>query len=198
MSEPVITVKTNEPGRPEIAEEQYQRWLDDMAPFLKQGSSLYYAMDKCGLYSHQAVIYEKYKLGDWFSRKVDAYRGMVGDLINNVGFKVIEAIHTRMVESGGKAMLSSEEVQVWKTMAEKHRSAQPFFVNRTETAEANPKDIGKILDNLETTDYDKLADAARQSTAGQVVENNPPLQNQGQTGPVSDVSTQPNSDPAHN
>lgn len=198
MSEPVITVKTDAPGRPEIAEEQYQRWLDDMAPFLKQGSSLYYAIDKCALLSHNFVIYEKYKLGDWFSKKVDAYRAMVGDMINNVGFKIIESIHTRMIESNGKAMLSSEEVQVWKTMAEKHRSAQPFFVTRTETAEANPADIGKILDNLETTDYDKLADAARQSTAGQVVETNPPLQNQGQTGPASDVPAQPNPDAPHN
>lgn len=198
MSEPVITQpNTAGTGAPELTDEQYQRWLDDMAPFLKQGSSLYYALDKCGLYSHKDSIYKKYKLNDWFSEKVDAYRSMVGDMINNVGFKIIESIHTRMIESGGKALLSSEEVQVWKTMAEKHRSAQPFFVTRTETAEADPKDIGKILDNLDT-DYDKLADNARRAIEGQVVAPNTPLQDKGQAGAASDVSTQSNPNEAHN
>lgn len=196
MSEPIKTVKTEEPGRPVIAEEQYQKWLDEMAPLLRQGCSLYYAMDKMALTGHQFSIYEKYKLGDWFSKKVDAYRAMVGDLINNVGFKVIENINTRMVETNGKSQMTSEEVQVWRTMAEKHRAAQPFFVTRTETAETDDSKIGKILDNMESTDYDKLANDARRALEGQVVASNPSVQGKEQDGANSDVHPEPNATPA--
>lgn len=195
MSEP--TDKQPNPfgtGAPEFTEEQYQKWLEEMAPFLRQGSSLWYSMDKAAILTHATSIYEKYRLGDWFSQKVDAYRATVGDMIANVGFKVIEGVHTRMIESQGKATMTSEEVSVWKTMAEKHRAAQQFFVNRTETAPADDSKIGKILDSLETTNYDKLADDLRRQVEGQTVATNPPVQDQGQTG--ADSTVQPESNPS--
>ena len=176
-------------GRPIISEEQYKLWLDDMAPFLKQGASINYSLEKAGLISHQTAIYEKYRVGDWFSQKVDRYRAYVGELINMVGFKTIQAIHNRMVESDGKVGInSSEDLQVWKTMAEKHRTSQPFFVTRVETAQANEKSIGKILDVIESEakDYEQVAQEAQK----QVEALNPPVQDQEQAGADSDVQAE--------
>lgn len=163
-----------------------------MRPFLRTGCSLRYAIEKAALLGHKTAIYDKYNLKDWFSEKVDALRSTVGEMINSVGFRVVEAISTKMVESEGKVQLTSEEVQVWKTMAEKHRAAQPFFVTRTETAESNPEQLGKILDTLEKTDYERLGQQAK----GQMVANDAPVQDKGQAGAASDVPAQPNPTPA--
>ena len=181
-------------GAPIIADEQYQKWLDLMQPFLRQGCSLRYAMEKCDLMTHEFSIREKYRSGDWFSRKVDALRATVGELINNVGFKVVEGINTKLVESNGKAELTRNEVQVWKTMAEKHRAAQTFFVNRTETAESKREDVGKILDIIEGGgDYEQLGSEATK----QVVEAQQSVQGPEQSGPTGDVSPELHPDPAH-
>lgn len=176
-------------GRPEYTDEQYGKWLEEMTPWLRTGQSLYYSMDKAMLLTHQTAIYEKYRLKDWFSQKVDALRANVGEMVNSVGFKVIEAIHLRMIETGGKTQLTTEEVRIWQTMAEKHRTAQPFFVNRTETAVADDEEIGKILDTLEMqSDYDNLG----QKIAGQSVAADPPIQNKDKGGATGNVQAQPN------
>jgi hypothetical protein len=182
---PVVTVPNPAGiGRPVIAEEQYHRWLDDMAPFLKQGASLNYAMEKSGIMTHEWSIREKYRANDWFSRKVDSYRSYVGELVNMVGYMTIENIKNRMIASDGKVGIqNSEELQVWKTMAEKHRSSQPFFVTRVETSEADDSKIGKILDSMETTDYDDVASKAER----QILASHPPVQNKEQAGAVGDV-----------
>lgn len=174
QNEPTITQKQEGHGRPEYTEEQFDKWLSEMTPWLRAGQSLYYSMDKAALLNHQTTIYEKYKLKDWFSVKVDALRSTVGEMVNAVGFKVIEAAHTRIIETNGKSQLTTEEVQIWRTMAEKHRTAQPFFVNRTETAEAKEGEIGKILDTIEQSDYDKLGTEAK----GQMVAHDAPIQSQ--------------------
>lgn len=180
-------------GQPIVSDEQFMNWLIDMAPYLKQGASVWYAMDKAGLLSHKTVIYKKYRHNDWFAEKVDIYRAYVGELINMVGFKTIQNIFNRMNETDGKVgILSSEELQVWKTMAEKHRSAQPFFVTRVETSQADDSKLGKIIETLEKTDYDDVAKQARK----QVVAANPSIQNQGQVGETSDVSAKPDAAPA--
>lgn len=185
MSEPILT--TPNPagtGAPETTDEQYRRWIEDMRPYLRMGSSLWYSMEKADLLNHKDTIYRKYRLNDWFCEKVDALRATPGELINNVGFRVIEAAHTRLVETEGKSSLTGEEVQVFRTMAEKHRSAQPFFVNRTETAEADPNKVGKVLDILEGTDYEDVG----QKATRQMVEANPPVQNKDESGTDSNVS----------
>lgn len=182
-NEPLDTIKNGKQGRPEYSEEQFQSWLEEMRPWLRAGQSLYYSMDKAGLQNHQATIYNKYALKDWFSIKVDALRGTVGELVNAVGFKIIEAAHTRIIETEGKTTLSNEEVRIWQTMAEKHRTAQPFFVTRTESAEAKDEDLGKILDTIEATNYEQLG----QKAGRQMVETDQPVQNQEQAGPDSDV-----------
>lgn len=188
MNEPLLTQPNpSGNGRPVFTEEQYAKWLDDMRPFLRQGSSLYYSMDKAGLLTHMFSIYEKYRAGDWFSQKVDALRATVGELINNVGFRVVERIHNRMIETDGKTEINPIEKDIWKTMAEKHRSAQPFFVTRTETAEADDSKLGKIIESMDTTDYDDVAREAEK----QMVETEPPVQDQGQAGATGDVQAQP-------
>lgn len=176
-------------GAPVIADEQYALWIEDMRPFLRQGCSLNFAIDKAGITTHRTSIYDKYREKGWFSDRIDTIRSYAGDIINNVGFKVVENIHTRLVETDGKADLSNNEVQVWKTMAEKHRSAQPFFVTRTETSESKREDIGKVLDIIEgeVSDYGKLGSEAER----QILETNPPIQDQGQIGEASTIPAEP-------
>lgn len=193
MPEPIATQPNPAgTGAPEISDEQYMRWLDDMREFLRRGSTLWYAMDKAGILAHKTVIYKKYRLNDWFAEKIDALRSTMGELANEVAFRVLEGVRNRIIEMDGKIAISSEEVQVIKLVAEKHRTAQTFFVNRTETAEADESKVGKILDTLEATDYDQLGQQAQQ----QMVAPNPPVQDQGQVGQSSDVSPQPNATPA--
>ncbi len=191
MAEPVITIPNPAgTGRPPIADEQFMQWLLDMAPFLKQGVSLNYAMERTGLMNHERTIREKYKSNDWFARKIDAYRATVGEMVNLVGTRIVENINKRMIESDGKVgIVSTEELQVWKVMAEKHRSAQPFFVNRVENAAADDTKLGKIIDQMESTDYDDLARQAQE----QVVAANAPVQDKEQAGEAGNVQTQ--SDP---
>lgn len=173
MNEPVLTAPNPAgTGRPVITDEQFNIWLEEMRPFLRQGSSLHYSMEKAGILTHEWSIREKYRSADWFSRKVDALRATVGELINNVGFRVVEKLHSRLVETDGKAEISPVEKDIWKTMAEKHRSAQPFFVTRTENAEADDSKLGKIIESLDQgTDYDNVAREAEK----QVVAANPPV-----------------------
>lgn len=107
-------------------------------------------------------------------------------MTNDVVFTVVERAKNRLVESE-TAQLTDNEVKVIKIVAERHRTAQPFFVNRTETAEADDSKLGKVLDTLEATDYDQLGREAEK----QVLAIDPPVQNQEQTGPAGDVQAQP-------
>lgn len=160
-------------GRPEYADEQYAEWLRDLEPFLKKGNSIYYACNRAGLHSQYWTVLEKYKLSDWFSKKVDAYRAYPGELANDV-------IITRLMQIDEKvkanaAPITKEDLDILKLVAEKHRTAQPFFVNRQETAEADPSKVGKILDTIESddTDYGILGQEAKK----QMVAVDAPIQN---------------------
>lgn len=162
-----------EPGRPAYTDDDYKTWLEAMTPFLKSGNSLYYAMEKAALIQHQTTIYEKYRLGDWFSEKIDRLRANMGELVNE-GFYILITQITEKIKRG--ETLTKEEKDTMQFVAEKHRTAQPFFVTRTETAQVDPNKVGKILDVLEgKTDYDKLG----QSAQGQVVADDAPIQNKG-------------------
>lgn len=175
--EPILVVKDNQPGRPNISEEQYKIWLDEMAPFLKTGNTLNYCVDKAGLSKHKPNIYQKYRLDDWFSQKIDAYRAYPGELANKIVVNMIYKINEDMAND---RPITKEQQDMLKFFAEKHRTAQPFFVTRTETAQADPKKIGKILDDLENSksDYDELGREAQK----QMVATNTPVQNKEQTG----------------
>jgi hypothetical protein len=183
--EPVKTEHTHDPGRPSYTEEQYQKWLDDMASFLKAGNTLWYAMDKCALLQFKDTIYSKYRLKDWFSEKVDAYRASLGEMINNTFFTLTKQITDKVKNEQTATGLTKEELDILKFMAEKHRTSQPFFVTRTETATVDPDKVGKILDNIET-DYNYVGSEAKR----QMVAINAPIQNKEQTGADSNVSTQ--------
>lgn len=178
--EPVKTIKTGQPGNEAFSEEQYRSWLDDMAPFLKTGNSLNYCIDKANLTAHKVTIYNKYKLNDWFSEKIDTYRSYPGELVNKTIVNLAIKAHDDLAND---RPLSKEQYDILKFFAEKHRTAQPFFVTRTETATADPKKIGKILDNLEQTDYGELGQEAKK----QMVAHDAPVQDQGQKGPNSNI-----------
>lgn len=54
-------------GRPLFTEEKYNKWLEDLRPFLKLGETLGEAMQDAGLAQHRTTLYEKYRLKDEFS-----------------------------------------------------------------------------------------------------------------------------------
>jgi len=140
-------------GRPQHTEEQYQTWLDDMSPFLRAGYSLHYAMDKALILRHKDSIYEKYRLHDWFSEKIDAYRRYPGEIVNSIFTRLVMSIDEKV-----KQGRSVDELE-WRNLrffAEKHRSCQPFFVTRQETAQVEPNSIGQILDVIEQSNYEEL------------------------------------------
>lgn len=82
-------------GRPKIAEEQYQRWLDDMRPFLQGGSSLHRAMEKTNLTNHKNRIYQKSKLNDWFRERIDIYQATMGELANETFYLLVTQIRKK-------------------------------------------------------------------------------------------------------
>lgn len=135
-----------EHGRPEYTDDQYKSWLDDMAPFLKIGNTLYYAIEKAMLTQHKTVIYEKYRLKDWFSEKIDAYQRYPGEIINSIFVRLVLSVDERLKQG---LPLEDEEWRNLRFFAEKHRSCQPFFVSRQEVAQIEPDKISLILDNLE-------------------------------------------------
>jgi hypothetical protein len=168
-----------EPGRPELTEAEYQKFLEDMAPFLKLGHALNTAIDEAALTQHRTALYEKYKLNDWFSYKVDTYRATPGILANDILTKILMEVNDRIKQG---RPVTEDDMKNVRFMAEKHRTAQPYFVTRTETAEADPAKVGKILDTMET-DYGNVG----QEASKQMVAPNAPVQDKGQTGPDSNV-----------
>lgn len=172
-----------EPGRPEFTETDYQNFLDAMAPFLKLGETIYHAIEDAGLTQHKGIIYNKYRLNDWFLEKVDILRSHPGKLINNILSKAMIAANERLAQG---LPLTDEEWRNIRFMAEKYRPAQPYFVSRTETAVADPDKVGKILDTMES-DYAAIGQKANE----QVVAANPPIQDTKQAGANSDVPAQP-------
>ncbi|QQG47869.1 MAG: hypothetical protein HY044_02165 [Candidatus Woesebacteria bacterium] len=130
-------------GRPKVTDEEYQRWLDEMRPFLMQGYSLNSAIERAGLNGHRTSMYEKYAQKDWFSDKIDYFQGLVGELANNIAYKVIANTHAKLIQNPNY-VLSKEEVRIITLVATKHRSSQPFFVTRTEVAQTKHKDFGGI------------------------------------------------------
>lgn len=158
-----------EPGRPELTEAEYQKMLDDMAPFLKLGHTLNTTIDEAALTQHRTAIYDKYRLNDWFAYKIDAYRATPGILANDILTKVLMDVNDRIKQG---RPVTEDDMKNVRFMAEKHRTAQPYFVTRTETAEADPAKIGKILDTIET-DYGNVG----QEASKQMVEVDPPIQN---------------------
>jgi hypothetical protein len=179
--EPIKTKETG--GRPSPSDEQFAIWLTEIKPWLELSNSLYAACGKSGLENHYAVILRKYNLNDWFSKKVDAYRASAGEDVSEVFVRLVKKIAERVK---AQMVISREEIEILKHFSEKHRTAQPFFVTRFETAEAKDEDIGKILDVIEASNNEIVGREAKK----QMVEAEQPVQNQEQTGANSPVSTE--------
>lgn len=137
-----------EPGRPEYTDDQYRAWLDEMRSHLVKGSSLNYAMEMAGIVEHKNAIYRKYGQNDWFREKVDEYRAIFGDKINN--FHATEAL--RIIDKQKQQVaLTPEEFKEMQYLGSTHRTAQPFFAQRTETAKAKDEDFGKVVEPAKIT-----------------------------------------------
>lgn len=161
-------------GAPVVSEEQYQKWLDEMAPFLKLGETLSSSIEDAGLFQHRASLYKKYRLKDWFADKVDAFRATPGKLAHNVLANMVK--DAQEAQKQGRPV-SEDTMKNVRFYAEKARVSQPYFVNRTETAEGQP--IEDLLEELEKED---TVDDATSEAKKQMVEAQPPIQNQEQSG----------------
>lgn len=148
-------------GRPAYTDEQYQSWLDELSPFLKLGNSLSYAIEKAGLTNHRTTLYEKYNLGDWFSDKVDTFMRTPGEIVNSIFTRLIASIEEKAKQ---ELPLTPEEYKNLRFFAEKHRSCQPFFTNRTEVDVMNLKEsTARVIARLDETDYEELALEAKKA-----------------------------------
>lgn len=149
-------------GRPSIDDEQFHTWLDEMAPFLKMGNSLYFAMDKALLGKHKDSIYRKFKLNDWFCEKIEAFQKYPGEIVNSIFVRVVMSVDEK-IRLGSS--VSSDEWRNLRFFAEKHRTCQQFFTTRTETVQTDENKIAQVLDQLERdnqkTDYSLLAQNAK-------------------------------------
>lgn len=143
MNEPFKTIQTGDPGREAYSEEQYKEWLLDLRPYLELCNSLYRACIKSGLEKHYTTIRKKYAENDWFSVKVDAYRGSAGEDGNEAEVRMVRQVLAKIKQ---EEKLTREEIDILKHFNEKHRTAQPFFVTRNETAEADDSQMGKIIE----------------------------------------------------
>lgn len=146
----------NDGGRPEYTDEQYRVWLNEMAPFLKIGYSLYSSIDKALLLRHKDSIYRKVRLNDWFCEKIEAFQRYPGEIVNSIFSRLILMIDDK-VKRGQP--ISSDEWRNLRFFAERHRSCQPFFVTRTEKLQIEPDAVGKIIDNFDNkvSDYTEIA-----------------------------------------
>lgn len=145
-------------GRPEYTDRQFQIWLDDMSPLLKLGNSLNHAIEKSNLGRHKDSIYRKFKLNDWFCEKIEAFQRYPGEIVNSIFSRLVLIADEKVKRC---QPISPEEWRNLRFFAEKHRSCQPFFTTRTETAQIEPDRVAKILDNLEKSDYEELGKSAK-------------------------------------
>lgn len=152
---------------------EYQKCIDDMAPYLKMGATLNAAIEDAGIQQHRTEVYTKYRLNDWFAYKIDTLRETPGKMVAYILTKRVMQVDEKIKQG---LPVSEDEMKDVRFMAEKHRTAQTYFVSRTETAEADPDKVGKILDTMEApTDYDELGRKAKE----QVVANDAPIQDKG-------------------
>ena len=178
-----VLPKDREKGAPEYSDDQYQSWLEDMRPFLRQGCSLNYAIEKAGLEKFKGTIYNKSKQKDWFFEKITRLQSTISDLNNSVIFKIVERVHTKLVESKDVG-IDPQEAKIIALVAEKHRTSQPYWVTKVETSEAKEEDFGKIVEpvtinyvmpSTETTPNDQPANESKPKTdqpAGDPIQTN--------------------------
>lgn len=178
--------KAGRPEGPIYSDEQFREWLKLMEPFLENGNSLNYAIIKAGLSIYRMSIYRKYSLKDYFCERIDLLRREPGEIANEAIVTQIKNI-SKLIKTGVSP--TADENKLLMFFAEKSRSAQPFFVNRTETANAKP--IDDVLDALEPQGEEELEDDVASEIKKQMVETDTSLQDQEQAGSGSDVQAQP-------
>ncbi|MBI3341575.1 hypothetical protein HY024_00470 [Candidatus Curtissbacteria bacterium] len=151
-------------GNQPFSEAEYDTFLDELAPFLKLGETLNAAIEDAGLRKHRTALYAKYGLKDGFADKIDTFMAYPGKIANNI-------LVRRLIQTEEKVKqglpVTEEEMKNVRFIAEKHRSSQPYFVNRTETVSARP--IQEVLDELDTLD-----DVAEQIEKEAISQNNTP------------------------
>lgn len=141
--------KMNDTGRPEYTEEQYQKWFDELAPFFKLGETLNAAIDDAGLQQQRSTLYKKSKQNDWFLDKMQSLQAIPGKLANNILVKRLMLVDEKIKQG---LSVSEEEMKDVRFIAERHRSSQPYFVNRSEVIQPPQKSIQEAIDELELQD----------------------------------------------
>lgn len=139
---PVDTVQTGDPGRPSPSELQFEMWVTAMSPWLRMGATIRRSLAMADLTQHKDVVYKKYQDGGWFADRIDDLRSTFGEMANEVAFKALEEVNNKIQR---KLTLDRVDTKIIE-IASKHRTSQPFFAERTETATPKDKDFGKIIE----------------------------------------------------
>ena len=151
-------------GRPEYSDNQFEAWLEEMKSFLKLGNTLNYSIDKAGLSKHRTTLYEKYKLNDWFSDKINRFRSYLGEIVNDIFAREILTIEE--IQKQGRP-ISDEQWRNLRFFAEHHKSCASFFEeNISKNQSANKEDIEALLNKIEKTNYEELGLQAKKQLVG--------------------------------
>jgi len=152
------------PGRPEYPDTQFEAWLEEMKPFLKLGSTLNYSIDKAGLSQHRTTLYEKYKLNDWFSDKINRFRSYLGEIVNDIFAREILTIEETQKQG---RQITDEQWRNIRFFAEHHKSCISFFDKRIDKSRnVEQEDIEGLLNKIEKTNYEELAMQAKKQFDG--------------------------------
>lgn len=139
-------MSSDDNGRPEYPEEQYHTWFDELAPFFKLGETLNAAIDDAGLQQHRTTLYKKSKLNDWFLDRMQSLQAIPGKLANNILVKRLMAVDEKIKQG---LPPTEEEMKDVRFIAERHRSAHPYFVNRSEVILPPQRSMEEIEAELE-------------------------------------------------
>ena len=111
----------------------------------------------------------------WFSDKVDIFMKMPGEIVNSIFTRMIGAIDEKIKQ---EQPLTAEDYKNLRFFAEKHRSCQPFFTNRTEMDVKDFKEsTARIIARLEETDYGPVALEAKKMLSTDSTVQNSSVQN---------------------
>jgi len=83
-----------------------------------------------------------------------------GEIVNSIFSRLVMTLDDKVKQG---LPLTSEEYKNLRFFAEKHKSCHQFFVTKTEITQVEENKISKVLDGLETTDYEQLSKDAQEA-----------------------------------
>lgn len=196
----------NPVGRPPATPEELETTLQKLRPYLENGLS----MEKACSFASVPVrnVYLWMETHDWFLQRIHTYKNYKSKVVSDVFRYKVEMIKFKiglldelrkklsdptldspakvlLIDQIDKLELNGGEISFLQWIAQNDKALRDEYGARTEVTGKDGAPLGQVLDSLEApkkTDYAQLGQTAR----GQMVEINPPIQNQEQVGGTSD------------